>query len=204
MASHESSDSSDLHPIYPRLNIVRDQSESTTSQSSQESSKEISSPTPESASSSTTHSTPSTVSQPEPVTTSSPVPGNQRGSFPECQTSGMKLVLDNIDKTVRPRHQTSDAQTKSLHYIQVYGVKDRVNFTGLSTSPPPIDKSVYDILPSGIEYQTLKDNFAILVARILVEHIPFFREDFSGLITNHIPHCYSTEMTNKSEVVSDI
>ena len=120
MASHESSDSSDLHPISPRLNIVKDQSESTTSQSSQESSKEISSPTPESASSSTTHSTSSTVSQPEPVTTSSPVPGNQRA---ECQTSSMKLVLDNIDKTVKPRHQTSDAQTKSLHYIQVYGVK---------------------------------------------------------------------------------
>ena len=77
------------------------------------------------------------------------------------------------------------------------------HFITAGAASVPIDKSIYDILPSGIEYQTLKDNFAILVARILVEHnILFFREDFSGLITNHIPHCYSTEMTNKSEVVS--
>ena len=128
--------------------------------------------------------------------TSSPVPENQRVSFPECQTSDMKLVLDNIDKTVKPRHQTSDAQTKSLQYIQVYGVKDGVNFTGLSTSPPPIDKSIYDILPSG----TLKDNFANLVARVLVEHIIFFREDFSGLITNHIPYTTLLFYRNEQQV----
>ena len=112
MASHESSDRYNyIHIISPTLNIVKDQSESTTSLGSQESSKELSSLTPESPSSSTIHNTFSVVSQREPIMTSSPVPENQRDCFP-----------DNIDKTVKPRHQTSDGQNKSLRYIQVFGV----------------------------------------------------------------------------------
>jgi hypothetical protein len=41
---------------------------------------------------------------------------------------GSKLVFDNLDKTVKPRHMRKDAQTRSLHYVQAYAVKDRVNF----------------------------------------------------------------------------
>lgn len=43
---------------------------------------------------------------------------------------------------------------------------------------------------------------AVLVARILVEHLQFFSEDFKGLVTQHIQHQYSTQMSQKSEVVS--
>ena len=48
----------------------------------------------------------------------------------------------------------------------------------------------------------LKENFAIIAARILVEHIPFFREDFKGLVPSHISYPYSSEMAKRSEVVS--
>ena len=48
----------------------------------------------------------------------------------------------------------------------------------------------------------LKEHFTILVARVLVEHIPYFAEDFKGLVINHIPHPYTSEMAKKSEVVS--
>jgi hypothetical protein len=114
-------------------------------------------------------------------------------------TSGLKLVIDNINKTVKPRHQRVDAQTQSLHYIQVYAVKDRINYTSLSHSPPPADKSVYDLI-----YQKLKRNFKVIVSRILVKHIAFFSEDFKGLTELHIPHKYSSEMAKKSEIVSYI
>ena len=43
---------------------------------------------------------------------------------------------------------------------------------------------------------------AILVAHILVDHISFFSEDFKGLVTRHIPHQYSAQMSQNSEVVS--
>ena len=116
--------------------------------------------------------------------------------------AGMKLVIDNIDSTVKPRYQRIDSQSKSLHYVQVYTVKDRIDFSQLSTSPPPPGRSIYDILPTTLDYQVLKENFTILVARILVEHIPYFREDFKGLVPSHISHPYSSEMAKRSEVVS--
>ena len=47
----------------------------------------------------------------------------------------------------------------------------------------------------------LKEHFAILVARVLVEHIPYFADDFRGLVETHIPHQYTSEMVKKSEVV---
>lgn len=43
-----------------------------------------------------------------------------------------KIVGDNIDKTVRPRQETSDSHTKSLHYFHSYAVKDRVGVTMLT------------------------------------------------------------------------
>ena len=81
---------------------------------------------------------------------------------------------------MKPRDQQVDSQNRSLHYVQVYAVRDRVDFSQLSTAPPPRDGLVYDILPTTSDYQVLKDNFSILIACILVEHIP------KGLAVNRI------------------
>lgn len=119
-----------------------------------------------------------------------------------CPTPGLKIVIDNIDKTVRPRDQRVDVQSKSLHYVQAYAAKDRINYSKFSNSPPPPEKSAYDLLPSTSDYQTLKDNFAILVAYILVKDIPYFSQDFKGLDPSHIAHQFSSEMSKTSEIVS--
>lgn len=116
---------------------------------------------------------------------------------------GYKIVVDNIDKNVKPRNmRIIDAQTKSLHYIQMYSVKDRIDFGKLSDVHPNGEQSLYDLLPTTEDYEKLKESFAVHVARVMVEHIPFFTEDFSGLVQRHIPHQYSCEMSLKSEVVS--
>ena len=134
-------------------------------------------------------------------------PGQQKVSSPtkhpeeeECQSccpvlsavSGHKLVIDNVDSTVKPRDQRIDAQTKSLHYVQVFAVKDRIDYSRLSPSPPPAGQSVYSLIPSSSDYEALKENFDL---RKLIEHIPFFSEDFKELVQAHIPHKYSLEMT---------
>ena len=155
-----------------------------------------------------TSSMSSTVSQPEPIMASSPAksqpdvskslsPEKSQHAMPSACT-GLKLVIDNIDSTVKPRYQRMDSQNKSLNYVQVYAVKDRIDFSQLSNSPPSPGRSVYDILPTTADYQALKDNFSILVARILVEHIPYFK-DFKGLVDNHISHPYSSEMAKSSK-----
>ena len=81
-----------------------------------------------------------------------------------------------------------DAQTKSLHYIQMYSVKDRIDLGKLSNVRPTCRKSLYDLLQSAEDYEKLNKSFAAHVARVMVEHIPFFTEDFSSLVQRHIPH----------------
>ena len=49
-----------------------------------------------------------------------------------------------------------DAQTKSLHYIQMYSVKDRIDFGKLSDVCPTDGKSLYDYLSSTEDYEKLK------------------------------------------------
>ena len=117
--------------------------------------------------------------------------------------TGYKMVFDNIDMNVKPRHMTSDKQTRSLHYVQSYAVKDRVNYDNLSNELPK-EVCVFDILPTNEDYEFLKRNFAILLSRVIVKFIPYFTSDYNELLTKHIPHEHSTEMATKSEIVSVI
>ena len=95
----------------------------------------------------------------------------------------------------------SNVQTKSLHYVQMYSVKNCIDFSALSQVPRSMTPSILFYLPSEEEYKALKQNFAILVSRTIHEHIPFFGKDFKGLIPMHIPHQYADRMSAKSEVV---
>ena len=117
--------------------------------------------------------------------------------------TGYKMVFDNIDMNVYPRHMTSDKQTRSLHYVQSYVVKDRVNYDNLSNKLPT-EVCVFDILPTNEDYEFLKRNFAILLSRVIVKFIPYFTSDHNKLLTKHIPHEHSTEMATKSEIESVI
>ena len=115
--------------------------------------------------------------------------------------AGYKLVFDNIDKNAKPRHMRSDNQTRSVHYVQSYAVKDRVNYDSISNEQST-EVNVFDILPTEEDYKSLKMNFAILVSRVIVKFFPFFTSDYKGLPIKHIPHEHSAEMASKSEIVS--
>lgn len=51
----------------------------------------------------------------------------------ESTWSGFKLVGDNLDKNVHPRYGRIDHRTQSLHFFQLYAVKDRVNLMRIPT-----------------------------------------------------------------------
>ena len=123
-------------------------------------------------------------------------------SEPRLKT--FKLVGDNLDKTVKPREMRVDHQTKSLHYFQVYALRDRVDLSDFSNEVkmPDIDSIKLDnFLPSSQDDNTMKSNFGVLVGRVLMKHIPYFKKFGHGL-ERHIMHEYSEEMSKKSEVVS--
>ena len=55
---------------------------------------------------------------------------------PESQvTYSFKIVGHNLDKYVKPRHETVDHHSFSLHYIHSYAVQDRCSTAGLQDRP---------------------------------------------------------------------
>ena len=115
--------------------------------------------------------------------------------------SGFKDVGDNIDKTIRPRHQTLDFQTRSLHF-HAYAVKDRVDCSSLSDITHDTDLTRYDVrslLLSQENVKELKSNFTVTITRILVAHMPAFVQ-YASVVPAHINNQFSEEM-KKSEVV---
>lgn len=96
-------------------------------------------------------------------------------------------------------------RNQSLHFHS-FAVMNRVDFSALSDVCPPTcfnspQKQAQQLLPSKEDDRILRDNFIILVSRILVDNIPFFQQTFDGAVTRHIRHKYSTEMATKSQVM---
>ena len=56
-------------------------------------------------------------------------------------------------------------------------------------------------LPSKESCRQLRDDFIVLISRVLVQRIPVFYI-FKDIVPSHIPHKYSREMLQASEIVS--
>lgn len=119
-----------------------------------------------------------------------------------------RLCGDNIDKTVRQRYMRSDFHgSSSMHYFHSYAVADRIDFSTLSEENPPTANLQSDalaslVIPTVEDETTLRENFKVLISRVLFENVDYFRMTFDGIITWHIKHCYYEEMSKKSDTVS--
>ena len=110
---------------------------------------------------------------------------------------------DNIDKEVRPRQMRSDYQTRSVHYLHTYAVRDRIDLSAISDQAPSVEISSIDLinlLPNAEDDECLQRKFAILIARVLLQYSPYFSR-FGQAVEGHIEHKYSYEISLKSEVV---
>ena len=58
---------------------------------------------------------------------------------------GFKIVGDNIDKNVRPRHQSIDTRTKSLHYFHAFAVLDWVDLSSQSEIRLDVNPHKFDL-----------------------------------------------------------
>jgi len=116
-----------------------------------------------------------------------------------------KIVGDNLDKHVKPRDMQIDAQASTLHYFNMYAVRDRLDTSQLAdtlSTPDPSTIQVEHLLPNEADYRALFSNFSIIVCPILKKYMPFFAKFGSG-VEKHIRHVYYKEMSKKSEVVSN-
>ena len=121
--------------------------------------------------------------------------------------SGFKIVGDSIDKTIHPRRQRFDQQTKSLHYFNIVAVRDRVDFSNFSdVNPNTIHSQAYKVealLPTEDDLRAIRVNFSVLVSRVLVQYVPGLKQ-LEPAVQKHIKHQYHEEMSQCSEVVSKI
>lgn len=134
------------------------------------------------------------------------VPSPQTEERPSiCIFCWFKLCGDNIDKNIKRRHVRSDRQTISLHYFHSYAVKDRIESSSLSDNQPQRIPDLSDVLTkvqcSQEDHDSTVEQFSILLARMLCENVKYFKENFSDVVEQHIPHEQSHQMAKKSEVV---
>ena len=146
----------------------------------------------------------SSLSSRAQVSSDEDLPGTKQPSDRVPTLLTFKLVGDNLDKSVRPRDMRMDCQTQALHYFHMYAVRDRINLAEFTDNPSLPEVSLSDlktILPTTQDQEVLQKNFAILIARTLTKHMPFFKKFGSGL-ERHLVHERYEEMSAKSEVVS--
>ena len=85
-----------------------------------------------------------------------------------------------------------------------YGVRDRVdvsNFCDDVDIPDITTIQLDNLLPTSTDENSIRNNFSVLVGRVLCKYVPFFKNYGKGL-ERHILHEHLREMSQKSEVVS--
>ena len=115
-----------------------------------------------------------------------------------------QVVGDNVDVCQKPTHETMDRRDKSLHWFQSCAFKERVTGIHLSNTPPTKDLVTLPLstwLPSVGDCLKLREEFATLVERVLVQNLSEF-SFLESLVSKHISHKYSSCMAKKSEIVS--
>lgn len=90
-------------------------------------------------------------------------------AFEQLPWNGYCIFGDNIDKTIRPRHQTVSRQTKSLHMFQSFAQFDQMNLAAASDEPPEpkaVDPTL--LMPSLPELHSLMSRFAVMISRYVM------------------------------------
>ncbi|CAB4003354.1 Hypothetical predicted protein [Paramuricea clavata] len=110
---------------------------------------------------------------------------------------------DNWDMKIHVHEMQSFHQNQDLHYFASNPIVERVPCQNLSPNAPRRDiiklpHSVF--LLSDEEEIKLREDFKVLVGRVLVAGIQSL-SFFKSVITEHIPHKYQKEMSEKSIIV---
>ena len=121
----------------------------------------------------------------------------------ELTGSGIHFVIDNFDLRQEVRDMTAENQNKDFHWTNINCIKNRVSGAHLPNDKPICKLSDLpngSVLPNAKDHVKNRDNYVVLVQRIMVEHIPALNF-LTGAVQKHIPHMYSKEMAQSSTKV---
>lgn len=77
-----------------------------------------------------------------------------------------------------------------MHFFHSYVLQDRIDTSLMSDKlehlclPSP-DVLAESLLPSQDDDNMLNENFKILIARVLVQHMEFFQKSFQDIVSSH-------------------
>ena len=98
------------------------------------------------------------------------------------------------------KHTTSEHHNRTLHWVNVLLVQDRITGEGMDNSTPQMSVfNLYnaDFIPSRVHHEQLLDSLFLLFTRVVTDRIPAFAS-FQKAVTRHIPHNYSKETEEAS------
>ena len=116
---------------------------------------------------------------------------------------GRKLVFDNFDFKQQVHAMTEEHQNVDVHWVTHMAVENRVSGNHLSDKKPDVDGLLQmengQCLPSRRDHHLQRENYITLTERAITE-IPCLAF-LKPVVCKHIPHQYSKEMREKSEMV---
>ena len=153
--------------------------------------------------------TPSVVLAPATPATESPSsqhpPPPPAPSVMLAPDKGRKLVFDNFDFKQRVHNMTESHQNFDIHWVTHMAVENRVSGNHLPRVKPSTDDLLQLenglCLPSRHEHHLQRENYLTLAERAIAE-LPCFGF-LKSVVCKHIPHQYSKQMSEKSEIVRE-
>ena len=123
-------------------------------------------------------------------------------SILEC---GYSLTWDNVQKLVQTRDSCRDSQNHMYLWANAFATKNRivaddVDDISLCLQAKEIPLAKY--FPSAEDTNMLRIRMKTLISRILVEHLPHFKQHYGDTISWHIDHPHQHAASQKSEIVS--
>lgn len=130
--------------------------------------------------------------------------GNVRRSIQDNNLE-MRVTFDNFDfkmlaNIIMKNHKNSD-----FHWIVQYLCFERIPSSGMDDCKPLVNdiarfENINYLLDEESELKAMKQDFIVLVARVLVEFFPFL-SFLKSVIPKHIEHKFSEEMAKKSVII---
>ena len=111
---------------------------------------------------------------------------NEGVSNPDNNYFSYKIIGDNLDKVVTPRFVRKKYNRQTMHLFHSYALQDRIDTSLMSDKlehlclPSP-DVLAESLLPSQND-NMLNENFKIMIARVLVQHMEFFQKSFQDIV----------------------
>jgi hypothetical protein len=117
--------------------------------------------------------------------------------------NGRKITFDNLDYHQEVHHMTEEHQNIDKHYVTSMSTENRVHGNHLSDKCPETGVLRMEngkCLPSVQDHGRQRENYITLAGRIITNNIPCLSY-LSDVAVAHIPHQYSKEMKEVSQMV---